>query len=144
MIGTVLAAGGKLVGGLGGFLSANANAARDKEQAAEERYASAAEIRRMKDEQRELIGEQLAAQVSNGLEGGSGTALTSLRQSQVNAALDVMEARRSGELRARALEQRAKDSRREGKFSLLSGIFSAGSTIYKQRSDWAQERRRGG
>lgn len=138
---TALAIGGQLIGGLGSFLSSRANARRDEEQAQEERRAAAAEIRRTKDEVRAAIGEQLAAQVSNGLDGGSGTALDALRQSQIEGALDVMELRRQGELRSRALRQRASDSRREGRFALLEGVLGAGSSFLKQRSDWAQERR---
>lgn len=139
-----LAAGGSLVKGVGGFLAGNANAKRQEAQAEEESRATEGEIRRLKDEQRAEIGNQLAAQSANGIEGGSGTALTSLRQSMVNAALDVMELRRQGVLKARALRTAAKDSRREGKFALLEGVLGAGSSIYKQGNDWAQERRRDG
>ena len=140
----ILAGAGAAIGGIGNFLSGNRNAKRLEAQAAEERRATEAEIRRMKDEQRAVIGEQLAAQVSNGLEGGSGTALNALRQSQVNAALDVMIARRTGEFRARALNQQARDTRTEAKFGLLSSIVGGASNVYKQNNDWAQERRANG
>ena len=139
-----LAAAGSIVQGVGGMMAGNANAKRAEKQASEERNASAAERRRVMDEARSQIGEQLAAQVSNGLEGGTGTALDALRQSQVNAALDVMEIRRQGELRSRALRTQAADSRREGRFALLSGVLGAGSSALQQRNDWAQERRADG
>lgn len=139
-----IAAAGSLVKGVGGFMAGNANARRQEAQAEEESRATEGEIRRLKDDQRAEIGAQLAAQSANGLEGGSGTALTALRQSQVNAALDVMELRRQGVLKARALRTAASDSRREGKFALLEGVLGAGSSFYKTQNDWAQERRRDG
>lgn len=135
---------GSLFQGIAGASAARKNARRAERQAAEERRASAAEIRRFKDQARAQIGEQLAAQVGNGLEGGSGTALDSLRQSQINAALDVMEIRRQGSTRARSLEDRADDLRDEAKFSLLSGVLGAGSSHLTTRADWAQERALGG
>jgi DNA-binding helix-hairpin-helix protein with protein kinase domain len=139
----VLTAAGSLVQGIGGMSAANANAKRATMQAREEEVSTAAEIRRMRDEQRAVIGEQLAAQVSNGLEGGTGTALDALRQSQIEAALDVMEMRRQGAMRAAGLRQEAKDSKRAGRFALLEGVLGAGSSVLKMRSDWAQERKLG-
>lgn len=137
-----LGAAGSLVQGVGGMMASNANARRADEQAGEEERATAAEIRRMRDEQRAAIGAQLAAQVSNGLEGGTGTALDALRQSQINAAFDVMEMRRQGQFKARALRTQAGDMRREGRFALLQGVLGAGSSAFKAHNDWAQERAR--
>jgi hypothetical protein len=139
-----LAVTGSLVQGVAGLKAGNRNAKRAREQRDEELRSTAGEIRRVKDEQRSQIGELLAAQVSNGLEGGTGTALDALRQSQIEAAMDVMEMRRQGSLRARALEQQAKDSKREGRLALVQGVLGAGSSALKMRSDWAQERRAGG
>lgn len=136
-----IAAAGSFAQGIGGLAAGNANAKRAELQAGEERRAAADEARRIKDDARSAIGEQLAAQVGNGLEGGSGTALDALRQSQIEAALDVMAVRREGAYRARALETQAKDSRREGRFALLSGALGAGSSFVKMQNDWAQERR---
>jgi hypothetical protein len=138
-----LAAAGSLVQGVGGLMAGNANAKRALMERDDELQSTAGEIRRMRDQQRAQIGEQLAAQVSGGFEGGTGTALDALRQSQIEAALDVMELRRQGNLRARALEMQAKDAKREGRFALVSGILGAGSSAIKARSDWAQERRAG-
>ncbi len=139
-----LAIAGPLFQGVAGLSAGNANAARARQQASEERRATEAEIRATKDDVRRQIGEQLAAQVSNGLEGGTGSALDALRESQVEGALDVMELRRTGRLRARALETGADDAEREGEFGLLSGVLGAGSSYLKMRSDWAQERLAGG
>jgi DNA-binding helix-hairpin-helix protein with protein kinase domain len=139
-----LAAAGSMVQGVAGFAAGNADAKRQKMQAAEDERATTAEIERMRDEQRAAIGVQLAAQVSNGIEGGSGTALDALRQSQINAALDVIEVRRQGAARAKALREGAKSSRLQGQLSLLSGVLGAGSSYIKTSSDWAQERKAGG
>lgn len=139
----ILAVSGPMLQGITGLQAGNRNARRLNEQAQEERRATAGEIRRTRDTQRAMIGEQIAAQVSNGLEGGSGTALDALRQSQVEAALDVMEMRRQGEQRAFALRERAKDAKREGRLALVQGVLGAASNVMKMRSDWAQERRNG-
>lgn len=135
-----VAAAGSIVQGIGSFKAANANARRLNEQATEEQRGAAAQIRQTRDEGRAVIGEQLTAQVSGGLAGGTGTALDALRQSQIEIALDVMELRRQGDLKARSLQQQASDVKREGRFALLSGVLGAGSSFVKQRNDFAQER----
>lgn len=139
-----IGAAGSIIQGVAGLKAGNRNARRLNEQAREEQRTSAAEIRTLKDEARSVIGEQLAAQVSGGFLGGTGTALDALRQSQIEAAMDVMELRRQGELRARALRTEARDAKRAGRFALLEGVLGAASGAMKSSSDWAQERRADG
>lgn len=143
-IGPALAIAGPLIGGISRMSAANANARRLDEQAAEERRSGLEERNRLRDDVRAAMGVQLAAQVSNGLEGGSGTALDALRQSQIEGALDVLELRRQTEARARSLNVQAKDQRREGRFALIEGVIGAGAAGFKGKSDWAQERRADG
>ncbi len=135
-----LAVAGSLVQGVGGLMAGESRRDAAYAQAQEERRAAAADIRQVREEARSAIGEQLASQVGNGLEGGSGTALDALRQSQIEAALDVMELRRQGIGRSRALEREGDLARREGRFALLSGVLGAGSKYLGQQSDWAQAR----
>jgi hypothetical protein len=79
-------------------------------------------------------------QFSNGFEGGSGTALDALRESQVNAALDAMAVRRQGIGRSDALEAEGRQAQTEGRFALASGVLGAASPIGGMKSDWAQAR----
>lgn len=138
-----VAAAGSLVQGVAGLRAGNANAKRLNLQADEERRTAAARVRQIKDEGRSVIGEQLAAQVSGGFAGGTGTALDALRQSQIEVALDVLETRRQGEYAARSLTTQARDAKRQGRFALLQGVLGAGSSALAASNDWAQERRAG-
>lgn len=139
-----LAIAGPLISGIGGKMAGDANAKRLTEAARDEQLSGLADRTRQREELRSAIGEQLAAQVSNGLEGGTGTALDALRQSQIEGALDALELRRQSEMRARALRTQAKDAKRAGNFALLEGVIGAGASAFKQKSDWAQERRADG
>lgn len=136
-----LAVAGPLIQGVSGKLAAAKNAKRLTAQAREEDQAGLEDRNRAREDIRSQIGAQLAAQVSNGLEGGSGTALDALRQSQIDGVLDVLELRRQGNLRARSLRQQASDTRRAGNFALLEGVIGAGSAAFKANSDFAQERK---
>lgn len=139
-----LAIAGPLVSGIGGKLAGDSNAKRLREAARDEQVSGLEDRNRTRDEIRAVIGQQLAAQVSGGLEGGTGTALDALRQSQIEGALDVLEMRRQSEMKARSLRTQAKDAKRAGNFALLEGVIGAASGYGKQRSDWAQERRADG
>ncbi len=133
-----------LLKGVAAKKAADRSARRLDEQAREGLRSDLEDRNRLRDEARGAIGNQLAAQVSNGLEGGTGTALDALRQSQIDAALDVMEMRRQGDLRARSIQVQASDKRREGKMALLEGVLGAGMAAFKVKSDWAQEKRADG
>lgn len=135
-----IAAAGALAQGVGGFMAGNADKRAADAQAHEEELAAAAQGRAVREEARSRIGELLASSESNGLEGGSGTALDALRESQVNAALDAMEVRRQGDLKARSLRAQGKARQTEGRFALLSGVLGAGSQYLGMKHDWAQAR----
>lgn len=137
-------AAGNLVGGIGNFLASRTQAKRLRAAARDEDRSGVADRNRQRDEIRSAIGEQLVAQVSNGLEGGTGTALDALRQSQIEGVLDVLEMRRQSMMKARSLRQQAKDTKRAGTFALIEGVLGAGSSAYKAQNDWAQERRADG
>lgn len=135
-----MAAAGALVQGIGGMVAGQRNKRSAYAQAAEELRASQADERALREEARKAIGEQLAGQFSNGLLGGTGSALDALRESQINAALDARELRRQGVGRARALRRQGKDAATQGYFDLASGLLGAGASAGRQRSDWAQAR----
>lgn len=141
-----IAAAGSLVQGVGGLMAGNANAKAARRQGAEERRNAAAQIRRVRTDARRQIGEQYAAMAGNGFEGAAsgGTALDALQESQIEAALDVLELRRQGTLRGQALDYEAAQQKRQGRFALVSGILGAGSSYLRADADWAQPRRSGG
>ena len=136
-----LAVAGPLIQGVSGKMAGDRNARRLREQAADEDRAGVADRTRLREQVRSQIGEQLAAQVSNGLEGGSGTALDALRQSQIEGVLDALELRRQSMMKARSLRTQASDARRAGNMALIEGVIGAASAAFKGKSDWAQERR---
>jgi hypothetical protein len=139
-----LAIAGPLIGGISGKIAGDKNAKRLRIAAADERSSGREDRARLREQVRSAIGEQLAAQASNGLEGGSGTALDALRQSQIEGALDALELRRQSEAKARSIETQARDAKRAGNFALLEGVIGAGSSAFKMKSDWAQERKADG
>lgn len=136
-----LAIAGPLIGGVAGKMAGDSNAKRLRAAARDEQISGLAERTQLREQVRSAIGEQLAAQVSNGLEGGSGTALDALRQSQIEGALDALELRRQSEMKAASLRTQAKDAKRAGNFALIEGVIGAYSAGYKMSSDWAQERK---
>ena len=137
---TALAAGGKIFGGIAARKAGNRNARTLREQAGEELRAGAAEVSASREAARFAIGEQLASQFGNGFEGGSGSALDALAQSQVNSALDAMEIRRQSMAKARNLTDQAKSAKTEGRNALIGSFFDAGSTALGAKADWAAAR----
>jgi hypothetical protein len=121
------AVAGSLVKGVGGLMAGNAKKKADFRQARDERLTALANENDVRDQARKTIGAQLAGQFSNGFEGGSGTALDALRESQVNAALDAMAVRRQGIGRSDALEAEGRQAQTEGRFALASGVLGAAS-----------------
>ena len=90
---------------------------------------------------RQAMGSQIAAQFGNGMEGGTGTALDALRESQVNAALDAMEIRRQGASRANAARASGDAAAAEGRWGMASAMLGAASTYGQMKNDWAQAKR---
>jgi hypothetical protein len=137
----LMQAGGNIVQGVGGLLAGNANSKALKKQSRETLVQGAAEETRIREAARATMGDQIAAQFSNGFQGGTGSALDALRESKINATLDALEIRRQAMGKAAALRAEAKQQKLQGKFALLSGILGAGSSIAKGSADWADARR---
>lgn len=134
-------AAGNIVQGVGGLLAGNANSKALKKQSRETLVQGNAEETRIREAARATMGEQVAAQFSNGFQGGSGSALDALRESKVNAALDALEIRRQAMGKAAALRAEAKQAKMEGRFALVSGLLGAGSSVARGKADWADARR---
>ena len=140
-VAAAMQAGGQIVQGVGGLLAGNANSKALKKQSRETLASGVAEEARIREAARGTMGDQIAAQFSNGMMGGGGSALDALRESKINSTLDALEIRRQAIGKAQALNAQAKQAKTEGRFALASGILGAGSSIASGRADWADARR---
>ncbi len=136
-----LQAVGSLVQGVGAYKAGQANKRAAYAQALEEERTGNAEELRVRDAGRAAIGAQIAGQFGNGFQGGSGSALDALTESQVNAALDALTIRRDAAGKARSLRAQGDQASSQGKFALASSILGAGSAIAGGKSDWAAAKR---
>jgi hypothetical protein len=136
-----LMAAGSIAKGIGGYAAGRSQRRTFNQQAVEELNAGASEELRIRDSARMAMGEQIAAQFSNGMQGGTGSALDALAQSQINAALDAARVRREHAGKAASMRAQGKQAARAGSMSLLEGFFGAGSAVLGARSDWAAARR---
>lgn len=134
----IATAAGSLIQGVGGAMAGRSNKKAAFAAADEDERASVEEQTEIRKNARRTIGSQLAAQWSNGMEGGSGTALDGLRESMLEAALDVVTVRRLGVSKAKALRAQGKAAEREGYFALASGVLGAASSAHSMKTDWAQ------
>lgn len=131
---------GNLVQRQAGYDAAQANAAQSDAAATDALRTGTADEAVVRDRARKVMGEQVAAQFANGFQGGTGSALDALAESQINATLDALRVRRDAMARATTYRYQAKMERRQGAFALASGILGAGSAIYQQQQDWAAAR----
>ena len=135
-----LTIGGKVFGGIAKNKAGKQNQKALYGQAREEEIAGAEQELRIRSAARKSIGEQLAAQASNGFMGGTGSALDALTESQVNAALDALTVRREVAGKARSLRAEGDQRRKEGKNGLIEGLLGAASSAASMGSDWASAR----
>ena len=132
-----VAAVGKIVGGVGAYAASRSQRKTLRRQAREEELFGATQELRIRDAARAQIGEQIAGQFGNGFFGGSGSALDSLAESQINAAFDRLTVRADAAGKARALRAQGKQVATAGKFALAEGFLGAASSGV----DWADARR---
>ena len=130
-------AAGNLIGGVASAEAGKYNRAVAETDAIEEARAGAAEETRIRAAARQAIGQQLAAQGSNGFAMGTGSALDALAESQVNAAFDGLLARQDAARRARARRTQGAIAYAEGQNALVQGMIGASSKAV----DWASDRR---
>ncbi|MBT0667029.1 hypothetical protein HT136_01435 [Novosphingobium profundi] len=136
-----MAISGRLIQGIGGLRAGNAANRQARAQAREVESAAAAQELRVRHQARKAMGEQVAQSFANGMQGGSGSALDALTESQINAELDAMTLRREAAAKASAIRTEGRNARSQGQWSLLEGVFGAGSALAGMRDDWAQARR---
>lgn len=131
---------GKVVSGIAGYETGKYNRKVARTRAIEEERAGAAAVARIRDGARIAIGQQLAAQGSNGFQMGSGSALDALTESQINATLDALNARQEATARARGLRVQGDIAYAQGYNSMVQGLIGAASSAAQMNSDWASAR----
>lgn len=132
-----LAIAGPIIKGIGGYKAAQANARALDAAGVDAARAGAAQEADIRAAAARAIGEQSAAQFSNGFLGGTGTAIDTLRESQINAALDALRVRRDASMKLQSYQAEASNQRRQGTFALVEGLIGAGNAAYAQNADWA-------
>jgi len=129
-------AAGQLIGGVGAYEAGKFNQATSNTEAIEaERYGAAQELQ-IRAAARAAMGQQVAAQGSNGFQQGTGSALDALAESQVNSALDALTLRRQAAATARAKRISGSIARAQGENALVQGMLGASATSI----DWASQR----
>lgn len=131
---------GNVVGGVASYEAGKYNRAASRVQATEAERDGVADEARIRDAARIAIGEQLAGQGANGFQMGGGSALEALTQSQVNATLDALTARRAAAAKARGLRAQGDIAYAQGSNALIQGVLGAASTALQMNDDWASAR----
>lgn len=132
-----LAVGSSVMKGVAGYEAGRKNRNNAYAQAREQENLGVATEARIRDGARMQMGDQIAAQFSNGFMGGSGSALDALTQSQINAAMDALNVRREAASKAASLRASGDMAMSEGRMALVGSLFDAGSSIVGMKSDWA-------
>lgn len=134
-------AAGNIIGGVAGYESGKYNRDVSRTMAIEEERAGAAEEARIREAARMAIGDQVAAQGSNGFQQGTGSAIDALAQSQINAAFDGLVARQDAARRARAQRIQGDIAYAQGRNALTQGMLGAAASVHSSQQDWASARR---
>jgi hypothetical protein len=132
-----LMAAGSIIKGVGGYQSAKYNQKVDKVNAVNAEREGTAQEARIRDAARIAEGRQIGAQAESGFEVGTGTALDSLMESQINAELDAMDARRQARSRYDAYRSQAHLAKMEGTNALIGGFVGAASSVASGIQDYA-------
>jgi hypothetical protein len=135
MVQAAVQAAGSMIGGIGGYEAGKYNRNADYAAATAAEQNGADQETRIRQNARAMIGQQVAGQGESGFQQGTGTALEALQQSQVNATLDALTARRQALSKAQALQQQGNVAYAQGKNAMISGFLGAvgqGAKAYGQ------------
>lgn len=136
----ILSLSGTLMQGMGALNAGRYNQATAEAAARDAEMTGVAQEARVRETARKAIGEQIAGQFGNGFLGGTGSALDALHESQVNAALDVLEVRRQATAKASAARSRGEIAAAEGRNAFASALIGGASGYVSRRQDWAAAR----
>lgn len=126
---------GNIVQGVAGYRAGQQNAASLRAAAHDELNTGADAEAQIREQARKAMGQQVASQFGNGFLGGTGSAIDTLAESQINATLDALRVRRAAANKASSYNFQAKTAKEQAWFSLASGLLGAGSTAYNQSQD---------
>ncbi|BBC99094.1 hypothetical protein [Sphingobium sp. YG1] len=138
MVDKAVAAVGSLVSGAASYEAGKYNKRVAEQNAISSLREGAAEEARIREVARAQIGEQVAAQGASGFQMGTGSALDALSESQINATLDALNARREAASRAQGYRVQGAQAMSAGKNAYTAGMFQAASTVLDYKADWAQ------
>jgi hypothetical protein len=130
-------AAGSIISGISSYETGKYNRDVSNTMATEAERTGADQETRIRENARAVLGQQVAAQGADGFQMGTGSALDALAQTQVNAALDALTARREATTRARGLRIQGAQAYAAGKNALFQGLLGAASGAAKGSSDWA-------
>lgn len=138
--GMILQAVGSVQQGIAGYQAGIYNNRVAQVEATNAERDGTVEEARIRESARLAIGQQIAAQGSNGFQMGTGSALDALTQSQINATLDALTARRAAAAKAVSLRTQGGIAKKQGTQALIGGLFGAASSLAGGASDWAAAR----
>jgi hypothetical protein len=137
MVDKAVAAVGSLVSGSASYEAGKYNKRVSEQNAIASLREGAAEEARIREVARAQIGQQVAAQGASGFQMGTGSALDALTESQINATLDALNARREAASRAQGYRVAGAQAMAAGKNAYTAGMFQAASTVLDYKADWA-------
>lgn len=127
---------GGLVKGIGTIAAGNQQQRALVEQGRQENIAGNLQATRIREQARRALGEQVGGQFANGFQGGSGSALDDLAESQVNASLDALQARRQAATKAASLYAQGNLARKSAGWDAAAGLVGTGSDLYGMSRQW--------
>lgn len=133
MVQAAIKAAGSIVSGTASYETGKYNRAVSNTMAINAERDGTVEESRIRDAARQAIGQQVAAQGSNGFQQGTGSAIDALTQSQINATLDALTARRQAAAKASGLRVQGAQAYSAGANAMTAGLFGAASAV----ADWA-------
>ncbi|WP_226018389.1 hypothetical protein [Novosphingobium sp. FKTRR1] len=139
-MGNMLPVAGQLFQGMAGYSAGRRNAAAYAVAAQNATETGVAEEARVRASVRAAIGDQIAGQWSNGMEGGTGSAIDAVRESMIQGAMDALTVRRDATMKAQSYEAQAANAKAEGANSLLSGLIGGAAKAWTAQQDWAVAR----
>lgn len=137
----LLQAGGKVASGIGEMNAANYNANILNQQAAQVANNAGAEEAKLRREQRQEIGRQIATAAGSGA-AFDGSIVDVIRQNIDNQEMDALTLRYRGAIEGASLKAQAKMTKYEGKQALYGGIAGAGSKLLTSFGEQARRDRK--
>jgi hypothetical protein len=129
---------GGLIKGIGGIAAGRQQQQALVEQGRQENIAGNLQATRIREQARRALGEQVGGQFANGFQGGTGSALDDLSESQINSTLDALQTRRDAATKAASLYTQGNMARRSAGWDAVAGLVGTGSDLYGMHQDWAR------